>query len=240
MLNKLEKAYTIPISCCDHNARLSFVGIFNAFMDIATDHACVLGIGNNSIAKDGIFWVAAKTKIRVKRRPYMQEETILETWPEKPGNIRCNRYCTISDSEGVIAEGKTEWTIIDADSGRPQKAKDIYPKELVHLEDVVCGEPFLRFKTDFSTCEEIAKHKIVSSDIDMSKHMNNVSYVRAVLSAFTTEELDKINISEIEIAYKAQCFEGEILSIRKIKTENGLEIGVLKEDGTCAAALNLR
>jgi len=240
LLSKLEKDFIVPISSCDHNAQLSFVGIFNAFMDIATDHACMLGIGNNSLAKDGIFWVAAKTKIKVKRRPCMQEETKLATWPEKPGNIRCNRYCTISDGEGIIVEGKTEWTIVGAASGRPQKTKEIYPKELVHLEDVVCEEPFLRIKTDFSTCEEFATHIVKSSDIDMSHHMNNVAYVRAVLSSFATAELDDLNISEIEIAYKAQCFEGERLSIRRLKTENNLEIGVLKEDGTCAAVLNLR
>lgn len=240
MINKLEKEYVVPVSCCDHNAQFSFVGIFNAFMDIATDHACLLGIGNNSISKDGIFWVAAKTRIRIKRRPFMQEKLKLATWPEAPGNIRCNRYCTISDADGVIAEGKTEWTIVDAVSGRPQKAKDIYPKELVHLTDVVCEEPFLRFKTDFTDCEEIATHIVNSSDIDMSRHMNNVAYIRAVLSVFSLDELDRMNISDIEIAYKAQCYEGEKLSIRKTETENGMEIGVLKTDGACAAVLNLK
>ena len=240
MQNKLVKDFVVPVSGCDHNAQLSFVGIFNAFMDIATDHACLLGIGNDSLLKRGCFWVAAKTRIRATRRPFMTEKIKIATWPEKPGNIRCNRYCSISDESGVIIEGKTEWTIIDAQSGRPQKTGEIYPSGFEHLDDVVCGEPFFRFKTDFSLCEEIAKHKVVSSDIDMSKHMNNVAYIRAVLSAFPYEEMDRMDISEIEIAYKAQCFEGELLSIRKIQTdEKTMEIGVLKADGTCAAALRL-
>jgi len=240
VLSKLEKKYCVPVSSCDHNAYLSFVGIFNAFMDIATEHACLLGIGNDSISKDGCFWVAAKTRIRAIRRPFMQEETILSTWPEAPGNIRCNRYCTISDDQGVLVEGKTEWTIIDAQSGRPVKTKEIYPEGLVHLEDVVCEEPFLRFKTDFSECEEILTHKVLSSDIDMSKHMNNVAYIRAVMAAFSCEELDRMNISEIEIAYRLQCFEGEFLSLRKRQTEDGMEIGVLKADGTTAAVLRIK
>lgn len=235
MQNKFQKNFVVPVSSCDHNAKLSFVGIFNAFMDVATDHACLLGIGNDSLSKEGRFWVAAKTRICASRRPFMREETIVSTWPEAPGNIRCNRYCTMSDENGVIAEGKTEWTIIDAETSRPVKTKEIYP----YLEDVVCEEPFLRFKTDFSLCEEIRTYKVVSSDIDMSHHMNNVAYIRAVLSSFTCEELDKLDITEIEIAYKAQCYEGEILSIRKSETENGIEIGVLKADGTCAAILKL-
>lgn len=239
MVNKLIKPCRIQVSSCDHNARLSFVGIFNIFMDIATEHASLLNIGNDALSESNCFWVAAKTRINVIRRPFVNEELQVATWPEKPGNIRCNRYCTISDSDSVIIAAKTEWTILDANTGRPQRTKDIYPEGLEYVEDSVCVEPFERFKTDFNKCEEISVHRVVSSDIDMSRHMNNVAYIRMVLSAFTCEELDKMAIKEIEIAYKAQCYEGETLSVRRCVTQSGMEIGVLKADGTCAAVLKL-
>lgn len=239
MVNKLTRNYKVPASSCDHNGKLSFVGVFNLFMDMATEHAAILNISNDYLSEENFFWVAAKTRVKALRRPLMNEETQVATWPEKPGNIRCNRYCTLSDDSGVIVEAKTEWTIIDGTTGRPQKTKDIYPEGLVHPDDVVCPEPFERFKTDFSDCEEIITHKIVSADIDMSHHMNNVAYIRMVLSAFTCNELDNMNITEIEIAYKSQCYEGEMLSVRKIQTENDIQIGILKEDNTCAAVMKI-
>lgn len=240
MINKLEKEYIVPVSQCDHNAGLSFTGIFNIFMDLATEHAAILGIGNKDLEKDNLFWVAAKTRVCVKQRPLVMKKLTAVTWPEAPGNIRCNRYCTLADENGVVVCGKTEWTIVDGATGRPQKSRNIYPEGLVHLEDAVCNEPFVRICADFSDCEEIKKHLITSSDIDLSRHMNNVAYIRAVLSAFSCSELDKMDISEIEIAYKAQCFEGEELSIRKRQGDNCVEIGVLKSDGTVAATLIIR
>lgn len=239
LVNKITRNYKVPVSACDHEGKLSFVGIFNIFMDIATEHASMLHIGNDVLLKNNCFWVAAKTRVKAIRRPVINEETQISTWPEKPGNIRCNRYCTLSDDSGVIVEAKTEWTIVDGATGRPMKTKDIYPEGLVHLDDVVCPGPFERFKTDFSACEEVGTHKVVSADIDMSKHMNNVAYIRMVLSVFTCEELRKMNLSEVEVVYRAQCYEGEMLSIRRSKVTNGLEIGVLKEDDTCGAIIKL-
>ena len=240
MLNKLERDYTVPVSECDHNAKMSFTGIFNVFMDLATEHAAILGIGNNDLSKDNCFWVAAKTRVRSVNRPYMMTKLKAATWPQAPGNIRCNRFCTLSDENGIVAEGKTEWTVIDAQSCRPKKTKDIYPEGLVHLEDEVCAEPFERLSADFSDCEEVKTHTVVSSDIDLSKHMNNVAYIRALLSAFSCDELDKLNISEIEISYRVQCFEGEVLSLRKRQVDDGMELGFVKEDGTAAAVMKIK
>ncbi len=237
MEKKLSKEYIVPISFCDNKAQLNFTGIFNLFMDLATEHAAALGIGNNDLREKNCFWVAVKSRISIKRRPAMLESVTAATWPEKPKTIRYNRYYTVCDESGVIIEGKTEWTILDSESGRPQRSSDVYPQELEHLSDTVCDAPFERLSADFSECEEIARHTVESQDIDLSRHMNNVAYIRAVLSAFSTKEIEAMDIKEIEIAYRLQCFEGEVLSIRRRITENAVEIGIIKEDGNTAAVL---
>ncbi len=239
MENKFTRKFNVLSSACDYTGGLGFVGTFNLFMDLATEHATNLGVGSDALRCKNCFWVAAKSRIRILRIPKMMEEVTASTWPEKPKTIRFNRYYTVEDSRGVIAQGKTEWAILDMESGRPCKAADVYPQNIEHLEDAVCNEPFSRISTDFATCKELCKHRIVSADIDLSRHMNNVAYIRAVLSAFTCEELDKMNISEIEIAYRQQCYEGEVLSIRRRDTEDAVEIGVIKPDGNCGAVLRI-
>ena len=239
MKNKLSRIYNVQASDCDYTGALGFVGMFNLFMNLATEHAGLLGVGSGVLREKNCFWVAAKTRIRASRCPKMLEEVTVSTWPEKPKNIRYNRYYCVEDKNGVIVEGKTEWTILDAESGRPCKSSDVYPQDLEHLTDVVCSEPFARIPTDFSDCEEIRSHKVLSADIDLSLHMNNVAYIRAMLSAFTCAELSAMNIKEIEIAYRSQCYEGEVLSVRRRITEDGMEIGFVKADGTCGAVLKL-
>ena len=240
MENKFVSKLNVPSSFCDNAGKLGFVGAFNLFMDLATEHAKQIGVGGDVLREKGCFWVVSKTRIRFKRHPKMTEEVTASTWPEKPKTIRYNRYYTIEDESSVIAEGKNEWAILDMESGRPCKAADVYPVDMEHLEDKVCTEPFLRMSTDFADCQELCKHRVASSDIDMSKHMNNVAYVRAVLSAFTCDKLREMNISEIEIHYRHQCYEGEVLSIRCRDAEDFVEIGVIKPDGSCGAVLSIR
>ncbi len=239
MKNKLEKSYIIPVSMCDNTAKLSYPGIFDIFMDMATDHAALLGVGGDALKEKKCFWVAAKTMVKITDRPRMLTEAKAVTWPEKPGNIRCNRYYTIEHNGNILVEGKTEWTILSLESGRPVKTADVYPSDIVHTEDVVCDIPFSRMSADFSDCDEILRHKVVSTDIDLSQHMNNVAYIRAFLSAFSCKEIEEMNIREMEITYRTQCFEGEELSLRMRRCDNSLEIGAVKEDGKCAAILRI-
>lgn len=239
MENILIKNYTVPVSACDNKGVLSVPGIFDLFMDMATEHGASINLGMDDLKKKGCFWVAAKSRVQFTRRPKMLERVVVSSWPEKPGNIRCNRYYTITSDEGVIIKGKSEWTILDMQTGRPKKSAEVYPTELVHREDVVCEEPFVRMNTDFTDAEEILSYTVTSRDIDVSQHMNNVAYIRAMLSAFSCKELESLDISELEIAYRAQCFEGEVLSIRRRNVEDGIEIGVVKEDGKTATVIQI-
>ena len=239
MENILIKNYTVPVSACDNKGVLSVPGIFDLFMDMATEHGASINLGMDDLKKKGCFWVAAKSRVQFTRRPKMLERVVVSSWPEKPGNIRCNRYYTITSDEGVIIKGKSEWTILDMQTGRPKKSAEVYPTELVHREDVVCEEPFVRMNTDFTDAEEILSYTVTSRDIDVSQHMNNVAYIRAMLSAFSCKELGSLDISELEIAYRAQCFEGEVLSIRRRNVEDGIEIGVVKEDGKTATVMQI-
>ena len=239
MENILIKNYTVPVSACDNKGVLSVPGIFDLFMDMATEHGASINLGMDDLKKKGCFWVAEKSRVQFTRRPKMLERVVVSSWPEKPGNIRCNRYYTITSDEGVIIKGKSEWTILDMQTGRPKKSAEVYPTELVHREDVVCEEPFVRMNTDFTDAEEILSYTVTSRDIDVSQHMNNVAYIRAMLSAFSCKELESLDISELEIAYRVQCFEGEVLSIRRRNVEDGIEIGVVKEDGKTATVMQI-
>lgn len=239
MENILKKDYKIPVSLCDSEAKLSVPSVFSLFMDMASEHAKTLNLGMDVLLKKNLIWVAAKTKFVVHRYPQMLSDVSLATWPEAPGSIRYNRYYTVSDQDGVMIEGKSEWTIIDLTTGRPQKSADVYPQDIEHLTDVVCADPFARISTDFSDCEKLCDYLVTSRDIDASHHMNNVAYIRAVLSTMTCEELNALNIRGMEVAYRTQCFEGETLSIYKRMGEEFMDIGVLKSDGKAAAVIRI-
>ena len=237
MENRLERQIKVPMSICDNTNKISIDGIVDLFMDYATEHGDSIGVGREILAAKGLIWVAAKTKIKINRRPETLESVNVATWPEQPGRIRFNRYYSITQNGEYLVEGKTEWAILDLNSGRPYKLDETYPVNMEHSTEVVCDGPFTRMSTDFEGCEVIRTHTVSSNDIDVSQHMNNVAYIRAVLNAFSCKEIEDMNITEFEAVYRSQCFEGEHLTFKKRVTENGMEIGIIKEDGTTASVI---
>lgn len=239
MESKQEKKFKVPASLCDDTARISIPGIFDLFQDLASEHGRDIRLGREDLGAKGLIWIVSKTKVLIHERPEMLTPVTAATWPEAPGRIRCNRYYTLSGNGILFAEGKNEWAMIEAATGKPRRPSDIYPGELVHLEDRVCEAPFFRGSDDFEGCAELARYTVRSVDIDGSRHMNNVAYLRAALGAFSCGEIEKMNVREVDAAYKSQSYEGEELSIR-VKQEEGAHIlGILKPGGKTAAVIRL-
>lgn len=236
---KLEKTMHIPVSGCDHRAKAAVPYIVALFMDAATEHSEAMGIGKAAMDETGLFWIAVRTKITIHELPIRMDEVTVATWPESPGRIRCNRYYTMTAHGKTLVEGKNEWAIIDLKSGRPQKLSTLYPEGLEHLTDVVCPEPFGRFSDDFSDAEVVETYKVRSTDIDFGRHMNNAAYIRALFGVFSCRELDEMDIKELEVCYKAQSYEGDVLTIRRREAENAAEFGMIRENGDVAAIIRI-
>ena len=117
-LSVFEKEMKILPSVCDGTGRLSIPDTFALFMDMATEHADALGIGLKDLAKDDLFWLTVKTKVRFLKRPKMGDTVLVSTWPEAPQLLRCNRdYAVSADGETILA-GKTEWAVMNMKTGK--------------------------------------------------------------------------------------------------------------------------
>lgn len=240
MSNKLTKNTSLKLSLCDNTARMSIYSIFTLFMDMATDHADVLKVSSKELG-DELFWIVTRTKVHINRRPEISEPITLSTWPQAPVRVRTNRCYTISDSDSVVISGKSEWTVLNVSSGKLQRLSDVFPSDTPFCEDVAVEEPFARVKTDFEDAQVVGTYKVTSSDIDMVGHMNNSAYIRALCSMFTTKDLSENEITDIDIAYKAQSYEGETLTIKAKETEleNTTDYAMIKEDDTVAVTVRI-
>lgn len=234
---KMQKEYIIPISDCDNTGKLSIPGIFSIFMDMASEHGDLMGLGFDVLGAKDLFWLTVRTKIQIHNRPGMLKKVVLETWPAVPGRVRCDRYYTIMNGNDIAAEGKTEWAIINMSTNRLAKLSEVYPPDFEYVNKCVCDGAFMRVKEDFAGCEEIGQYVIRSTDIDVGQHMNNAAYIRAVFGVFSCEQRAKMNIKEVEAAFKSQCYEGDVLSIRRRETEDGFEIGVVRSGDEAAVVM---
>ena len=229
MENRFSQRYTVLPGVCDHRARLSYADAFMVCQDLATTHACRLGVGVWDMAKRDLFWLTVKTKLRFHDRPRMMEELTLRTWPIAPEKLRGLREYRMEQEGQLLIEGKTEWAVMETKTGKLHRLDDVFPPELEPVTELEFDAPFVRVPTDFSEAALLGSHRVRSSDIDLGRHMNNVAYLRAFLGLFSTKALDEMPIREIELSFRSSCFEGDELRYYTRPAEEGLDFAAFTE-----------
>lgn len=242
MRNKIEREIKIPPSMSDSEAKLGVPDTFDLFMNIADEHADELGLGIRALKKRGLLWVVLRTKIKFYRRPLLQEQVTVETWPAMPARIRFPRYYRIKTGDTTLVEGKTEWGVIDSGTGKIQSPEGIFPEGFKPREESVCEEPFSKIRDDFKDEATGRDFTVQSTDIDFAGHMNNAAYVRAIFNSFSCEELRKMDVKEIEVSFREACHEGEKIRVirRMEKCGPGIEIGLVTGEGKAAVLAKLK
>lgn len=218
---------------CDSLMRFKTESIFMIFQDMASRHAVYLGVDDSSLLKnDNAMWVVSKTKVKINKLPRWNDEIRVRTWPMGAEGVRCNRcYQIIKDGE-VLINGITEWVIIDATTRSLRKIETTsYPNDVDWIKEKSIEDRFRRFKDDFTEEDLVYKRLIRSGDIDVTHHVNNVTYITMLLDTFSVVELENMTIGEMEVSYLNESLEGELLSIFKKKREDGTYFSIKKEDG---------
>ena len=231
LLNKYTQDYSVLPSACDFGGNLGIYETFRLFMDLANSHAEILGIDQKKLMDRGLFWLTVKTRIRFFRRAQMQKRLKAETWPLAPLSLRTDRCYRLSDENGPVAEGRTEWAVLDMKAGRLAQVKTVFPENLVFNEDRVSFEDFPRIGATDDSFTDRGTFKVTSSDIDMGNHMNNAAYVRALLGFFGSAELTEMDIREMTVIFKTSAHEGDVLSMKEKKTDAGYDCGLFFGDG---------
>lgn len=226
----------IDTSMCDAAGKLGLWNIFALFQDAASRHAEELGVGFDAMASRKSFWVTVRTRVHFYKRPGIMKKVEVSTWPAAPGNTRCDRFYRISEGEEILAEGRTEWCVVNTENGSVKPLREAgFREDTEYLDEAVLPAPYARFKHNFEDGDCALKYTVQTTDIDVGHHMNNVAYLRALLNSFTVAELESLDVSEMEIMFCMPCFEGNQLDILRRKTDYGYEFGVRRPDGRYAA-----
>lgn len=234
-MSKVNCSYTEAIralpSMCDETSRISIPGFLDMFQDIAGYHAKTIGIGALELEEKGLFWIVSKVRLKINSRPLVQEMLEETTWIQPAERVVCERDWALNKDGEQIAYVRSIWALLKRENFRPALMEGIYPDSdyaLAPPDDW----PFTRISKKFDDAELIGEYKIRSVDIDRGGHFNNGNYVRAMLGCFTCAQIAEMNITELDLQYHLQCYEGETIKFVKRPSEDWLmEIGALNEEG---------
>ena len=221
MSGQYHKNLFISPSLSDSEGKLSYPAAFNIFMDLASEHAELLGFGLNAMAKKNRFWLTVKTKIKFFRRPKMSENITACTWLEPPEKIRCSRNYALESKGEILVAGKTEWAVMNTVSGTLVPIGLVYPESFQYEKAPVFSDRFARITDSFDSSETIEEYCVRSTDIDVGGHMNNAAYLRVLFGSLSCAEVQAWEIRNIDAVFRKSAYEGDVLTIERKKTKNG-------------------
>lgn len=240
-LKKFSFAQTVTPDLCGKEPKMQPPAAFMLFQNAASLHAEDIGNGTAALAERGLYWVATHSRIDFYDDARLMDKLTVSTWvnPAKPNAVRGYRGYNIFVGDRRIAEGLTEWVVLNRETGFVRFSEFGFPEGFEFQDYVACGGKLRRFRDEFSDDDEVYTFVVRTSSIDIGRHMNNVAYVRAFLDCFTADEAASMPVRTMEARYITACMEGEELKIYKKRTEDGYVLGARRSDGKCAAFLGI-
>lgn len=231
----LSKTFEVSSDRVDFKERYDLRHLMNDFHDIAGKQSTLYGVDADAIGgKYNAMWIVTRVRIVFSGSMPRWKDTIsAETYPLQPGIVRMEREAVFRRGDGVpFALLGSEWCVLDRATGRPKRPSQVgYSSDIPHgTRAVMTDYTPMRFVTDES--DYVFSHVARVSDLDLNGHFNNVAYITLGLDAFSSAELSA-DITRYEIAFKAQCYEGEELRVyRRASEDGGWYVYCDKPDGT--------
>ena len=72
------------------------------------------------------------------------------------------------------------------------------------------------------------RQKVLPQHIDMSRHMNNIEYVKLALNVFSVEDLAVCTPSELEVHFLGESLEGQTLRIFRAEHNGATYMKILE------------
>ncbi len=246
MGNKYSKTFNITTSELACNMMMSVYDFLKCLQTVATEHIEEMGAGFGVLQKkDDASWVISKMSVKFNcGLPTMGDVIKVETTPLEPKLIRFERQFKVLNltTGEEVCEVNSLWCILDKKTRNVKRVSDIscYPKNFEYEKPELKPEYEMVDTTKLlNECKYVYTKRVGYSDLDVNGHMNNCIYSKAILDAFTSDELSGVKFKSLEVHFLSECMEGELIDVCRafyddkhfvigIKNNKPCFIGVLK------------
>ena len=214
------------------DAKLSPLGVFQLVENAITEGMAAQRIDGMTIRRlYNAFWVFTKNKVRILSSADWGDTLTIESFVSSKSAAKlCVDSAIKNDKGDLVAYSSCEMCPLDGATGR------ILRTSAVGVGENIIAEPALMTVTfDKLDCDDLPVVEQVTSrstNIDFSRHTNNVEYLRFIFNTYSVEELLSRPIRELEVNYVSQSYENDVLSIHKLSTNDGDLFAITKSSQT--------
>ena len=179
--------------------------LMSRIIEVATNHANSLGVGDARLIEDTQGWVLSRVTIEMKRYPRVDEWYSLTTWVEDYNRHFSQRNMQIDDQQGnPIGYVRTIWVVINLST---RESVDISKLSYIseNVSERLCPiEPISRLKPFEPT--RTVSHRFRYSDIDFNGHVNTVRYIEHLVNQFTMQHHADNMVKRMELAFVKEAY----------------------------------
>ena len=205
------------LSAGDANAegRLSLTVLATKIIDIATEHANMLGIGNPDMASLKAGWILSRLTIGMEAYPKVNTEYVLKTWIEDFNRHFSTRCFSIESPEGhKYGFARSIWLVMDAVNHTNYGTSHLklpegsilgegvpMARQEKHVAIVPVGQEETETKKFLTATHPPYPYTFKYCDLDFYRHVNTVRYIAMLLNQFSLKEHDESMITRMELSF---------------------------------------
>ncbi len=213
----LDYRFEVSSSDTDVWGFLKPTAILNLCQDVAHMHSTALNFGYDCLSARDLSWVLSRVKVEITRLPQWREKICVRTWHKRQSGLFALRDYILFDQKGEpIMKVTTSWLIINLTSRRLCRVERIFGDEFSLYDNCYASEAISTEAERIELPEEmhfIEDHRVVYSDIDVNRHVNNAQYLEWSCDHSTQQMLPGRVLSGIVINFNHEALFDEVVTL---------------------------
>lgn len=215
-MDTFSKKFLITYREVDSRNQMKMNAVVDFMQDMSRLHASSLEVAYDTDDAP-YYWIIMRTKVVLDEYPQLDDVIRMETYIEGLDRLfsvrRFNIYNATNKQIGYI---QGYYLLMDRTAHIPVRMKSVDKNLAIHNYSYQ-GDKLEKLNPQITEVKRCFTRRVYSSEIDSNNHMNNAHYVRWALDMFTTSELLKKPVREIQVQFVKEMLEG---------TEVSMELGI--------------
>lgn len=210
-----SRTYYLSAAECNAQQEMSIPQLVQKLIDVATEHANHLGIGNPDMPNPEMGWVLSRLTVEMDRYPRENTDYSIKTWVEDWNRHFSRRAFSISDSDGhILGYARSIWMVLNTSdrSNAGLSGLQFNPDWISHIE---CPIPMQEKHVRIEPNGQDAVYRFKYCDIDFYRHVNTVRYIDLLLNQFEMQTYDENIVNRLELSFLHEASYGMEIKIMK-------------------------
>lgn len=244
MQSLLTRQYKLTAADCNAQMELPLSALVQNIIEVATDHANLLGVGYDRLVEDGNAWVLIKLSLEMERMPRVGDDYVITTWVEDFNRHFSRRDFEISvaagDGNEVIGHVVSMWTVINSATRKAVSLDGVGNLDKVKNPHgyVAAKAPRVKPRDIMEASTKRYDYRVAVSDTDSNRHLTSMRYIQLMVNLWKLHHYDNNLISNFEIAFNNEARYDDTVTLSRLDLDNDGNAACLMSRGEAPLAMS--